>query len=164
MPKIFNLANHNSILPKDCNESSPLQNSINEDKASLNCDVNNDSLFKEIGKRKKVGIDATTDPMQTGSIINDLTRPANKNVINRYSSALRGCDQGMTDLFKNLVVLDEDGKAHPVPIIWGTQEKAVAVILQNNVRKDNSLVVDKPILPMMAICYSDISPDMTRYI
>lgn len=164
MPKIFNLANHNSILPKDCNESSPLQNSINEDKASLNCDVNNDSLFKEIGKRKKVGIDATTDPMQTGSIINDLTRPANKNVINRYSSALRGCDQGMTDLFKNLVVLDEDGKAHPVPIIWGTQEKAVAVILQNNVRKDNSLVVDKPILPMMAICSSDISPDMTRYI
>lgn len=164
MPKIFNLANQNSIMPKDCNESSPLQAPMNEEKANLNCDVNNDSLFKEVGKLKKIGIDATTDEMQAGTIINDITKPLSRNVIHRYSSALRGCDQGMTDLFRNIVVLDEDGKAFPVPIIWGTQEKAVAVILQNNVRKDNSLVVDRPVLPMMALNSSDIAPDMSRYI
>lgn len=164
MPKIFNLTNNNLNFPKDCNNATPLSDSLNEEKAKLNCNSDNDKLFKDIGKKKKIGINATTDPMQSGSIINDISKPVNNKVINRYSNALRGCDQGVTDLFKNIIVLDEDGKAHPVPIMWGTQEKAVAVILQNNVRKDNSLVVDRPMLPMMAITSTEIAPDMTRYI
>lgn len=164
MPKIFNLTNNNLNFPKDCNNASPMSAPLNEEKAKLNCNSDNDKLFKDIGKKKKVGINATTDPMQSGSIINDITQPVNNKVINRYSNALRGCDQGVTDLFKNIVVLDEDGKAHPVPIMWGTQEKAVAVILQNNVRKDNSLVVDRPMLPMMALSSVDIAPDMSRYV
>ena len=164
MPKIFNLTNNNLNFPKDCNNASPMPNSLNEEKAKLNCNSDNEKLFKDIGKKKKIGINATTDPMQSGSIINDITQPVNNKVINRYSNALRGCDQGVTDLFKNIVVLDEDGKAHPVPIMWGTQEKAVAVILQNNVRKDNSLVVDRPMLPMMALSSVDIAPDMSRYV
>lgn len=164
MPKIFNLTNNNLNFPKDCNNASAMPNSLNEEKAQLNCNSNNEKLFKDVGKKKKIGVNATTDPMQSGSIINDITQPVNNKVINRYSNALRGCDQGVTDLFKNIVVLDEDGKAHPVPIMWGTQEKAVAVILQNNVRKDNSLVVDRPMLPLMALSSVDIAPDMSRYV
>lgn len=164
MPKIFNLTNNNLNFPKDCNNASPMPNSLNEEKAQLNCNSDNNKLFKDVGKKKKIGINATTDPMQSGSLINDITQPVNNKVINRYSNALRGCDQGVTDLFRNIVVLDEDGKAHPVPIMWGTQEKAVAIILQNNVRKDNSLVVDRPILPMMALSSVDIAPDMSRYV
>lgn len=164
MPKIFNLTNNNLSLPKDCNNATPLSDSLNEDKAKLNCNSDNDSLFKDVGKKKKIGINATTDPMQSGSIINDITGPVNNKVINRYSNALRGCYQGMCDLFKNIIVLDEDGKAHPIPLVQGSQEKAVAAILQNNVRKDNSLVVDRPVLPMMSIISTEVTPDMSRYI
>lgn len=101
------------------------------------------------------------DPMQTGQITND---PKKFNTIYRYSKALRGTDEAVMDLFKNLVVIDEDGKAHPVPIIWGTQEKAVAAIVQDNVRKDNSLVVDRIKLPILAISSTDYQFNQSRYV
>lgn len=101
------------------------------------------------------------DPMQTGQIVND---PKKFNTIYRYSKALRGTDEAVMDIFKNLVVIDEDGKAHPVPIIWGTQEKAVAAIVQDNVRKDNSLVVDRIKLPILAISSTDYQFNQSRYI
>jgi hypothetical protein len=68
------------------------------------------------------------------------------------------------DLFKDLIVIDEDGKAHKVPIIWGTQEKAVAAIIQDNVRKDNSLVVDRIRLPILAINSLDYQFNQSRYV
>jgi hypothetical protein len=67
------------------------------------------------------------------------------------------------DLFRNIVVIDEDGKAVQVPIIWATQERAVAAILQKNVRKDETLVVDRIILPMMAISSTGYEFDTKRY-
>jgi hypothetical protein len=70
----------------------------------------------------------------------------------------------MLNLFNDIVVIDENGKAWPIPIIWGTQEKAVQFILADNVRKDDSLVVDRIRLPMLAIYNSDIQFDQTRYI
>jgi hypothetical protein len=163
MPKIFNINNHNGNTSKECSEINIVTNSLNEEKASLHCGNDNSKLFKDFGKLKKIGVSATTDPMQSGSIINDISKPVNNNIINRYSNALRGCDQGMKDLFKDIIVLDEDGKAHPVPIIGANQEKAVAYILANNVRKDNSLVVDRPVLPLMAIHSSGLAPDMSRF-
>jgi hypothetical protein len=63
--------------------------------------------------------------MQTGQIVEDMRNPE-REVLYRYSKSLRGCDEAMLDLFSNVVVIDEDGKAHKVPIIWGTQERAVA--------------------------------------
>jgi hypothetical protein len=101
------------------------------------------------------------DPLQTGDIIN---RTGQRDVIYRYSRAVRGCDEAMMDLFRNVVVLDEDGKAHPVPITWGTQERAVAVILQDNIRDDNSLVADRIRLPILAIHSTDISQDLDRFV
>jgi hypothetical protein len=69
----------------------------------------------------------------------------------------------MLDLFNNIAVIDEQGKAHKVPIIWGTQERAVAWILQENTKKDESLVVDRIRLPAMAIYGSGVEFDQTRY-
>lgn len=97
------------------------------------------------------GEDALCDPMQKGFIINEQDGTPNPSTVYRYSKALRGCDEAMQEMFNNLVVLDEQGRAHRVPIIWGTQEKAVAAILQQNVRQDNSTVVDRIRLPMLAI-------------
>lgn len=115
------------------------------------------------GKRKLgIGQSGLCDPLQTGDIVNDLDAP-NRNVVYRYSRALRGANEAMFDLFRNVKVIDEDGKAHVVPITWASQEKAVAAILQTNVRKDNSAVVDRIRLPVMAIYSSGHSIDMRRF-
>jgi len=102
------------------------------------------------------------DPIQTGQIINDLDTP-NREVIYRYSRSIRACDEAMLDMFRNVMVLDEQGKQHTVPIIWASQEKAVAAILQDNVRKDNSLVVDRIRLPIIAIWNAGMQFDQSRF-
>jgi hypothetical protein len=111
------------------------------------------------------GSSALCDPQQTGAIINEQgMAPPNRNVVYRYAKSIRGTDEAVKDLFRDLVVIDEDGKAHQVPIIWGTQEKAVAYILQENVRKDESLVVDRIRLPILAIHSSEFNFNQSRYI
>jgi hypothetical protein len=102
------------------------------------------------------------DPIQTGQIINDLDTP-NRDVIYRYSRSIRACDEAMLDMFRNVKVLDEQGKEHTVPIIWASQEKAVAAILQDNVRKDDSLVVDRIRLPIIAIWNAGMQFDQSRF-
>ena len=113
---------------------------------------------------KKIGLGSANnaDPMQAGQIVND-TNKANQNTIYRYSKSIRATDEAVMDLFRDLVVIDDDGKAHPVPIIWGTQERAVAAVIQNNVRKDETLVVDRIRLPIMAISATDYAIDPARY-
>lgn len=164
MPKIFSLGNQNNLKASsnECNDISPVAADL-RDRTGTFCAPQDPDPCQPIGRKKQFGTKANCDPIQSGAIINDMTQP-NRNVVNRYSNALRGCDQGMLDLFKNLVVLDEDGKAWPVPIIYGTQEKAVMAVLSNNVHKDNSLVVDRPPLPLLAIHQSDISFARDRYI
>lgn len=111
------------------------------------------------------GSSALCDPMQKGHIINEQGMEApNRGTIYRYSPSIRGTDEGVKDLFRDIVVIDPDGKAHNVPIIWGTQEKAVAAILQENVRQDESLVVDRIRLPMMAIHPTSYQFADNRYI
>jgi len=110
------------------------------------------------------GDHALCDPQQTGHIINEQCMSApNRNTVYRYAKSLRGSDEAMKKMFNDLVVLDESGKAHNVPVIWATQEKAVAYILQENTRKDESLVVDRIRLPMLAIHASDYSFNQNRY-
>src|SRR3990167_6261171 len=95
-----------------------------------------------INKKTGHGHAALCDPMQAGQIINDLDNPQH-NTIYRYSKSLRGCDEAVQDLFRTIVILDEDGDPHPVPIIWATQERAVAAVVQENFRKDETNVVDR---------------------
>lgn len=120
--------------------------------------------WTRLKKFNKLGIGQhwLCDPIQTGQIINDLDTP-NREVIYRYSRAIRGCDEAMLDLFRNMIVIDERSKQHTVPIIWASQEKAVAAILQDNVRKDNSLVVDRIRLPIIAVWNNGINFDQTRF-
>ncbi|NDH38426.1 MAG: hypothetical protein EBX77_03935, partial [Actinobacteria bacterium] len=119
----------------------------------------NDNLVQNTGN----GAANNADPMQAGKIVNDVDGKIDDNTVYRYSKALRGTDEGVMDLFRDIVVIDEDGKAIKVPIIWGTQERAVAAILQQNVRKDETLVVDRIKLPMLAISSTGYSFDANRY-
>ncbi len=113
-------------------------------------------------RKMGIGQHGNCDPIQLGRITNDLDTP-DRTVIYRYSRALRGANEAMMDLFRNIMVIDEEGRQHIVPIISATQEKAVAAILQDNVRKDNSLVVDRIRLPTMAIWANGYNFDQTRF-
>jgi len=111
---------------------------------------------------------ADCDPMQTGQITENMmkepVRTHDGTVIYRYSKAIRGADEAVKEMFNNLVCIDEMGDVVPVPIIWGTQERAVAHVLQNNIRQDSSLVVVRLKLPMLSIYNSGISFNQDRYI
>lgn len=157
------MENHPEKSLVDCN---PKGFNFQENKTTPEgCEPSPDSLnFLEDSFRNEktnLGKSNLGDPMQTGHILNDGT---NFNTIYRYSKALRGTDEAVMDLFKDIVVLDEDGKAHRVPIIWGSQEKAVAAIVQDNVRKDNSTVVDRIRLPILAISSQDYQFNQGRYV
>lgn len=117
-----------------------------------------DAMTKKTG----LGFNKLCDPMQTGQIINDNEKTS-PNTLYRYSKAIRSCDEAVLDLFRNVVVIDEDGVAHPVPIIWASQERAVAHVIQENVRKDTTNVVDRIKLPMLAISSTDFSFNQDRY-
>jgi hypothetical protein len=122
-----------------------------------------DSWLEDIlSKRIDLGTSGLCDPMQTGQIINDLDNPQ-RNTVYRYSKAIRGCDEAVMDLFRNVVVIDEDGVAHPVPIIWATQERAVLAVVQENIRKDETIVVDRIRLPMLAISSTEFAFNQDRY-
>jgi hypothetical protein len=108
------------------------------------------------------GQSGNCDPIMTGQTTNDLD-PPNREVIYRNSRAIRGCNEAMVDLFRGIKVFDVNNVPHAVPIIWGTQEKAVSAIIQENVRKDNSLVVERIRLPMLAMTSVGHSYDMNRY-
>jgi hypothetical protein len=117
-----------------------------------------DAMTKKLG----LGFNKLCDPVQTGQIINDNEK-TNPNVLYRYSKAIRSCDEAVMDLFRNLVIIDEDGVAKAVPIIWATQERAVAHAIQENVSKDVNNVVNRIKLPMLAISSTDFSFNQDRY-
>lgn len=157
-----------------CQEQSPLFRSENIDPPPGFCEQPADNQNNEhitppsdwmddfLDKKINLGSANNADPMQAGSIVNDMD-PKNASTIYRYSKSIRATDEAVMDLFRDIVVIDDDGEAHPVPIIWATQERAVAAVVQNNVRKDETLVVDRIRLPMLAISATDYSIDPARY-
>jgi hypothetical protein len=126
--------------------------------------LNDESIEFLQSAMKKTGFGARVDcdPMQRGQIVDDPENP-NRNVLYRYSRSIRGTDEAMLDMFNNVVVIDEDGKAWPIPVMLGPPEKAVAAIIQDNVRKDETLVVDRLKLPLIAISQTSIDYDLERY-
>ena len=163
---MLNIGNHNQKSLNDCAD----KGIPNLPKTEPNNECSMEEKKKDFGNwlneksNKKVGLGKANlaDGIQAGKIVNDIKAPS-RSTIYRYSKAIRGCNEAMTDMFRGLVVIDEDGKAWPVPIMWGTQEKAVTYVLQDNVRKDNSLVVDRLKLPLLAIHNKDIQFDQQRY-
>ena len=113
-------------------------------------------------RRDGLGQANQCDPMQTGQLVAGNGPPGE--VIYRYAQGLRAVDDAVKDLFTNVVVQDDLGKVHPVPIIWGGQEAAVTYVLQANVRKDNSMVVDRISLPIMSIRSTSPTYAEDRYI
>jgi hypothetical protein len=145
--------------PPYCGED-PVRDAPNKNERA----VNDDSLNWLRDQMRKTGFGARVDcdPMQRGQIVNDLENP-DPTTIYRYSRSLRGCDEAMLDLFSNVNVIDEDGKAWRIPIVLGPPEKAVAAIVQDNVRKDETLVVDRLKLPMLALTQTSIDYDLDRF-
>lgn len=139
---------------KDCDDTTNNRRKINDD--SLNF------LKDETMKKTGFGARVDCDPMQRGFIVNDMANPE-RNVLYRYSKSIRGTDEAMLDMFNNIVVIDEDGKAWPIPVMLGPPEKAVAAIVQENVRKDDTLVVDRLKLPLLALTQTQIDYDLERY-
>jgi hypothetical protein len=169
---------HDQQTLAGCQDKSFLQNLLNEDPPPQECQVETqpetlrdthstlpalDWLREASLKKTGYGFNANCDPMLTGQVIN--LPDGNRQFIYRTPQAFRGCDDAMLDLFCDMIVKDESGKAHRVPIIWGSQEKAVAAVLQENVRKDNSIVTDRIKLPMLAIHSAghDFDPDRYTY-
>ena len=158
----------------DCPDLSPQGRSENVDPAPGFCEqpadnqnniglgVDDSWMDDFLNKKTGLGSENNADPMQAGSIINEMNS-VNNSTIYRYSKSIRGTDEAVMDLFRNIVVIDEDGKAHRVPIIWATQERAVAAVVQDNVRKDETLVVDRIKLPILAISSTEYSIDPARY-
>lgn len=161
-----NPGNHQQKGLDGCAPNSPLETSRNREGPPDDCPgpkgLGSGWLEEAASSKVGLGREGQCDPVQTGRIVQDMEDP-NRKVVYRYSKAIRGCDEAMVDLFNNIVVLDEDGRAHKVPIIWGTQERAVAWMLQDNTKKDGSLVVDRIRLPMMAIYSSGMDFDQSRY-
>ena len=171
----MNTNNHSSRSLDQCAEKGPITQE-NLDTAPPYCrdsnvdynnqrDVNGDDLGfleEELNKKTGYGARVDCDPVTTGYIVNDIKNP-NRGHIYRYSKSLRGTDEAILDIFKTIVVIDEDGKAFPVPVILGPPEKAVAAVIQDNVRKDNTLVVNRLKLPLMALTQSSIDIDLNRY-
>ena len=165
--------NHQQRPYDQCNEIASVPNPITDPPMPF-CDsdpnpnlrgINDDSMnwLKDQNMKKTgFGASANSDPMQKGKILND-PEASNRAVLYRYSKGLRGCDEAMLDLFRQMVVIDEDGKAWPIPIMLGPPEKAVAAIIQENVRKDETLVVNRIRLPMLALTQSSIEFDTSRY-
>ncbi len=121
------------------------------------------SWLQDIAIAQKTGFgqDHTCDPVQKGHIVNQTE---SRSYVYRYNRALRGCNEAMLDMFRDLVVIDDFGQAHAIPIVWGRQEKAVALVLQDNVKEDGSVTLDRLRLPMMAIHSDDVNFDASRYI
>lgn len=169
--------NHQQKSHVECNPKGPNKN-VNLDPAPDYCGrdandidnlrgVNDETLnwLKDCqSAMKKTGFGAKVDcdPMQTGHIVNDVQNP-DRSTIYRYSKSIRGCDEAILDMFGDVIVIDEDGKAWPIPVMLGTPEKAVAAIVQDNVRKDETLVVDRIKLPLIAITQDNIDYDLNRY-
>lgn len=157
----------------ECQE--PANNNIvNEDQPPKNCEGDKSSLKNiggeldlglfdnTFGKQTGYGVAANTDPMQKGAIRNDINQP-NRNYIYRYAKSIRGTDEAIKDLFSDIIIESPSGKPFRVPIVMAPQEKAVAIILNENVRKDNSTVVDRIKLPIMSIYQTGMTANMSRY-
>lgn len=165
--------NHDQGNYNECNPKGPPID-VNLDDAPPYCGIHDPSNLRAVNDdslnwlkdqtMKKTGFGARSDadPSMKGYIVNDVNNP-DRSTLYRYSKSIRGTDEAILDMFKNVIVIDEDGKAWPIPAMLGPPEKAVAAIVQDNVRKDETLVVDRLKLPLIAITQTGIDYDLARY-
>lgn len=162
MPKIFSAGNHNSKEFEDCRPLSPVQSDLHN-RLRKACSPSDPEPCEDTGRWKPKGFAPLCDLQKTGAIVNDISDEVRRREVYRYANNIGACNEAMMKLFSNIIVTDTNNKIHPIPIIPGTQEKAVAWLMAEHARKDNTLVVGMPVLPVLALHQSDISYDPARY-
>jgi hypothetical protein len=177
MADVINPGQYNEPSLNPCNDKSPIVTPPDKDPPVKFCDDKGEpnlnrvetpdlGWLEEECKKQETGVgrSKTCDPVQQGGYFAQDVEGASRSHVYRYNKTLYGCDEALNDLFKDIVVRDINGKMHIVPVVWGSQERAVAVIMQDNVRKDDTLVTDRLKLPLMALYESgSIEYDATRY-
>lgn len=111
------------------------------------------------GKKYRLGSWMNCDPKTSGNFIPN----PKSNLVYSYPQSIRALNEAMMDLFSNVILLDVNGNQIPVPIVWSSPERAVSFILQENIRTDNTGVVDRVNIPLMSLYANGFSQDMTRY-
>lgn len=162
MPKIFSAGNHNSKEFTDCRKLSPVQSDLYK-KLSKACEPASPEPCDNVGRWKPKGFAPLCDPQKTGAIVNNIAGDVRRREIYRYANNIGGCNEAMNKLFSDLIVTDTDNKIHPIPLVPGSQERAVAWLQSEHARKDDSLVVQMPLLPLLALHQTDVTYDPTRY-
>lgn len=163
------LNNCNPVRPStpDLDRDQPVKFCADDGQPNLNRVHNQDLGWLEDECQESetgIGRSKTCDPIQQGGYFEGEIEGVNRDHVYRYNKTLYGCDEAMNDLFKDIVIRDINGKMHKVPVVYGSQERAVAVIMQDNVRPDNTLVTDRLKLPLMALHPSgNIEYDASRY-
>jgi hypothetical protein len=95
------------------------------------------------------------------------TSDVGRQLIFGYTRSIKNCDRSILDLFSDITII-HDNKIYPVPIVWGSQEKAVIYVfgenfINNEERKEEGLV-DRITLPVLALHGTDIEFDASRFI
>ena len=84
------------------------------------------------------------------------------NRVYRYTKKLRKTDEGVVSLFKDIVVIDEQGAVHSVPCVWSNADKLQQTVLQENTSSELNLDgtpklrVDRVRLPMIGVYSNEI--------
>lgn len=82
---------------------------------------------------------------------------AEEKPVYKYVKFFRNCDQATMDEFKDIIHLVDTGKScntYKVPVIWGTEDKAAAYMMESNIQR--GVVVDKIKLPLINIYRGDM--------
>jgi len=85
-----------------------------------------------------------------------------------YSKCIRNANLAMMDLFSDILVVNDDQQAYQIPIIFGSQERAIIYafgeqFVSNPDRQDKGLI-DRVRIPMMALKPGDINFNQDRYV
>ncbi len=116
---------------------------------------------------KKINRSKSDNPEEQTPRQYQPTSKVGRNYIFGYSKCIRNSNKAMMDLFSDITIMHEE-TIYPVPIIWGTQEKAVIYAFgeqfaANPDRQEDGLV-DRIRLPMIALTGGDIGLAEDRYI
>ena len=116
---------------------------------------------------KKINRSRSDNPEEQTPRQYQPTSSVGRNYVFGYSKCIRNSNKAMMDLFSDVTIIHEE-TIYPVPIIWGTQEKAVIYAFGEqfaaNPDRQETGLVDRIRLPMIALTGKDINLDENRYI
>jgi hypothetical protein len=93
--------------------------------------------------------------------LSEITAKAQpENELYKYSKFIHRGDEATMDEFRDISVIDEEGLAHHVPLIWADDKKAVEVTTNEYcLQKDDNIIVDRIRLPLLNVSNRTITFD-----